>query len=316
MSDRQQPTFNELVAKIVELSLSFTQYLGENKIPLPTFEAGSSTQYDGISAEGAEVHGKYANSWEYIENEGEGDEKGWRSRNFTTFMAYLKDIFRLEQIVNDCYNWEEAGDIHVVDLGGSGGHDSFVLARKYPKLRITVEDLPKVQSAFEANVPADLESRVTFLAHDFFQLQPVEADLYMIKLILHDWPDKECIQILQALRPSLRPGAKILFIDYVGKQDTVSKETQTDNTPNRTSSNGISNRSSENTNLQDPPLPRSIQQIGTSTDLRMMALFSTKERPRTAWKDIFRAADDRFDIARFEANPLSFFVVIEVVWRG
>ena len=52
MSDRQQPTFNELVAKIVELSLSFTQYLGENKIPLPTLEAGSSTQYDGISAEG------------------------------------------------------------------------------------------------------------------------------------------------------------------------------------------------------------------------------------------------------------------------
>ena len=64
-------------------------------------------------------HGKYANSWEYIENEGEGDKKGWRSRNFTTFMAYLKDIFRLEQIVNDCYNWEEAGDIHVVDVSVS-----------------------------------------------------------------------------------------------------------------------------------------------------------------------------------------------------
>ena len=198
-----------------------------------------------------------------------------------------------------------------------------MLARKYPKLRITVEDLPKVQSAFEANVPADLESRVTFLAHDFFQPQPIEADLYMIKLILHDWPDRECIRILQGLRPSLKSGAKILFIDYVGKQDTVGKgaegnpmETEVDNTPNG-APNGISSGSGiGNTNVQDTSLPRSIEQMGTSTDLRMMALFSTKERPPAAWTDIFRAADDRFDIVRFEANPLSFFVVMEVIWRG
>ena len=48
----------------------------------------------------------------------------------------------------------------------------------------------------------------------------------------------------------------------------------------------------------------------------MMALFNGKERPVEAWKDIFHAADERFEIARVEANPLTFFVVIEAVWRG
>ena len=56
--------------------------------------------------------------------------------------------------------------------------------------------------------------------------------------------------------------------------------------------------------------------MGTSTDLRMMALFSTKERPPSAWKQLFHEADERYDVIRFEANPLSFFVIIEVMWRG
>lgn len=136
---------------------------------------------------------------------------------------------------------------------------------------------------------------------------PVEADLYLIKLILHDWPDKQCVEILRGLRPALKPGAKVLFVDYVGKQDTV---TEDENKDDAGKANG------EGETKEEAPLPRSIKQMGTSTDLRMMALFSTKERAPSAWKKLFREADERFDIVRFEASPLSFFVIIEVVWRG
>lgn len=170
-----------------------------------------------------------------------------------------------------------------------------MLAKNFPDLQITVQDLPEAGPAFEKNTPADLQPRVSFMAHDFFNPQPVEADIYMIKLILHDWPDAESVKILRGLVPAMRPGAKVLFIDYVGKQAAPA--------------DGVNGEKAE-------PLPRSIQQMGTATDLRMMALFNAEERPVDAWKEIFKAADERFEIQRVEANPLTFYVVIEAVWRG
>lgn len=109
----------------------------------------------------------------------------------------------------------------------------------------------------------------------------------MLKWILHDWPDAECISILRSLIPALRPGARVVFIDYVGKQEPSEEE-----------------------------LPRSIAGFGTATDLRMMALFNAKERPVSAWEGIFREADGRFEVRRVGADPLSFMCVLEAVWRG
>ncbi|XWW92173.1 hypothetical protein V2A60_000096 [Cordyceps javanica] len=233
--------------------------------------------------------GNYTTSWEYIENDGDGERKGWRQRNFVEFMRYIKEIFKLEATLETSFDWEALGKSTVVDVGGSGGHDSFYLAEKFPELKIIVEDLPEVEPAFNKHRPEALKDRVTFVAHDFFEPQTVQADVFLLKLILHDWPDEECVKILRGFIPALRPGARVFLLDYVGRQDSEDGQ---------------------------PPMPRSIQQMGTATDLRMMALFSAEERPAEAWKTIIRSADDRFDIVRFEANPLTFFVVIEVIWRG
>ncbi|KAH7355756.1 O-methyltransferase-domain-containing protein [Pyrenochaeta sp. MPI-SDFR-AT-0127] len=231
--------------------------------------------------------GNYENSWDFIENDGEGDKKGWRQRNFVKFMAYIKDLFGTEGIVLDAIDWEGAGNVTVVDLGGSAGHDDAVLATKFPNLKIVVQDLPEVAPVFDKEFPSDLRSRVSFRTHNLFDPQPVEADIYMLKWILHDWPDAESIAILRALVPALKPGARVVFIDYVGKQGPSEEE-----------------------------LPRSIQGFGTATDLRMMALFNAKERPVEAWKNIFAQADERYDVVRVKADPLSFMCVLEAVWRG
>jgi hypothetical protein len=172
-------------------------------------------------------------------------------------------------------------------LGGSAGHDDAVLARKFPNLKIVVEDLPEVASVFEKEFPQDLRNRVSFQTHNMFDPQPVSADIYMLKWILHDWPDVESVAILRALTPALKPGARVVFIDYVGKQEP-----------------------------SDVQLPRSIEAFGTATDLRMMALFNAKERPVQAWKEIFKQADERYDVVRVDADPLSFMLVLEAVWRG
>ena len=63
-----------------------------------------------------ELAGKYANSWDFIENDGEGERKGWRQRNFVEFMNYIKQIFRLEDVVENAYDWKSLGKGTVVDV--------------------------------------------------------------------------------------------------------------------------------------------------------------------------------------------------------
>ncbi|KAF3037251.1 hypothetical protein E8E12_007077 [Didymella heteroderae] len=234
------------------------------------------------------VWGDYDNTWDFIENDGEGENKGWRQRNFIKFMAYIKDLFKTESIVLEAIDWKAAGDATVVDLGGSAGHDDISLAEAYPNLKIIVQDLPQVAPVFEKEFPADLKSRVSFLTHNLFDPQPVQADIYILKWILHDWPDVESVAILKALVPALKPGARVVFIDYVGKND-----------PN-----------------EDAALPHSMRAFGTATDMRMMALFNAKERPVSAWKEIFKQADERYEVSSVKADPLTFMCVLEAVWRG
>lgn len=117
--------------------------------------------------------------------------------------------------VVDNYPWDGGNEV-VVDVGGCHGSFSIAIARRFPSLRCIVQDLPDVVAEGRASRPAELTERVTFMAHDFFQEQPVRgADVYYLRWIMHDWSDKYAIQILRCLIPALKPGAKVLVSDYV-----------------------------------------------------------------------------------------------------
>lgn len=66
--------------------------------------------------------GKYTTSWDFIENDGEGAQKGWRQRNFVEFMRYIKEIFRLESVILESYDWKSAGKAKVVDVSAPTYH--------------------------------------------------------------------------------------------------------------------------------------------------------------------------------------------------
>jgi hypothetical protein len=48
-----------------------------------------------------------------------------------------------------------------------------------------------------------------------FSSVPTGADAYIMKHIMHDWPDDLCLQILKACRQSVNPGGKLLVVDSV-----------------------------------------------------------------------------------------------------
>lgn len=76
--------------------------------------------------------GKYTTSWELIENDGEGEQKGWRQRNFVEFMRYIKEIFQLERVILNSYDWKAAGNAKVVDVSTLSSRPSVVtLSNEY-----------------------------------------------------------------------------------------------------------------------------------------------------------------------------------------
>ena len=110
----------------------------------------------------------------------------------------------------DNLEWEDNCPQLVVDVGGSHGSVTCQILRKYPTIHAVVEDLPEVVA--KAQVPPDLEQRLSFRAHDFFTEQPVRgADVYFLRSIFHDWPDQHGIRILRNLIPALKPGARVVL---------------------------------------------------------------------------------------------------------
>ena len=114
----------------------------------------------------------------------------------------------------DGYDWASLGKVSVVDLGGAQGHIAFALTEKFPHLNVIVEDLPAVvRQAKEAL--QDENHHVQFMEHDFFKPQPITADVYLLRWILHNYPTQLCLSILRNLVPTLKPGARVIVMDNI-----------------------------------------------------------------------------------------------------
>ena len=119
-----------------------------------------------------------------------------------------------DQHLVDGFPWEEFGGATVVDAAGGNGHFSFALARKYPQLGpFIIQDLADQITVAER--PVDLTGRVEFQEFDLFQKNPVSADLYLLRFILHDFDDDSCVQILRNLVSAMNDGASIVVLEGV-----------------------------------------------------------------------------------------------------
>ena len=124
----------------------------------------------------------------------------------------------------DHYPWGAIGKGTVVDIGGSHGSRAKAIAQRFPSLNCIVLDLPEVVVDGPPKVPLDLQSRVTFLGHDFFT-EPPEiakgADVYLFCRVFHNWSDKYSIKILRCLISALKHGARILISDICVPEPNV-----------------------------------------------------------------------------------------------
>ncbi|MGW0809867.1 methyltransferase [Nonomuraea sp. NPDC002799] len=101
----------------------------------------------------------------------------------------------------------------VADLGG--GHGGFLLEvlRRRPALHGVLFDEAHVVAGHRLDVE-DVKGRWQATPGDFFTDVPT-ADVYLIKRILHDWDDDQCVTILRNCRRAMTTGGRILIVDAV-----------------------------------------------------------------------------------------------------
>jgi ubiquinone/menaquinone biosynthesis C-methylase UbiE len=102
----------------------------------------------------------------------------------------------------------------VMDVGGGYGELLAQALIAYPTATGVLFDMEHaISKARDAFAERGLVARCEFAAGDFFESIPAGADVYMLKSVIHDWPDDRAITILQACRRAMRPNAKLLLVE-------------------------------------------------------------------------------------------------------
>jgi hypothetical protein len=108
--------------------------------------------------------------------------------------------------------------------------------------------------------------------------------VFLLKHILHDWPDAHAARILAHIVPAMRAGvggSRILIVeDVVPPPGTV---------------------------------PPAAARLVSTMDLDMMVCLAAKERSADQWAALLRAAHPKLALKAVHSAPLSAFAVVEAV---
>jgi hypothetical protein len=115
-------------------------------------------------------------------------------------------------------------------------------------------DLPDVAEEAKRAIKArGLAGRCEVVGGDFFEAVPGGAGVYILKQILHDWNDGQCVKILRNIAKGLPPDGRVVVVEMV---------------------------------IPDDRTPTAAQLV----DLNMLALLPGRERTQSEYATLFRAA--------------------------
>ena len=131
-------------------------------------------------------------------------------------------------------------------------------------------------------LPPSIAARLTYQHHDFFTAQPLkDIDVFLLRMIIHDWPTAEAQDIIRNLVGSMKPGGKLIIMDTV------------------------------------LPRPGSVPSITEAAlrvrDLSMMQVHNSKERELEEWVALLKGGDEKLRLVNVVQPYGSSMSVLEVV---
>jgi hypothetical protein len=157
----------------------------------------------------------------------------------------------------------------IVDVGGGHGPLLATILAAAPDSQGVLSDL----STVVADAPnllreRDVADRVRIEEGSFFDSVPGGGDAYVLKNIIHDWPDEKAVQILRTVRAATDPQATLLLVELV--------------------------------------IPRHNRDFpGKWADLEMMLNLGARERTAAEYRDLLSQAGFRMTRVVQTASPLS-----------
>ncbi|XP_027366098.1 isoflavone 7-O-methyltransferase-like [Abrus precatorius] len=124
--------------------------------------------------------------------------------------AMASDSQMVDLALKNCSSVFEGLD-SIVDVGGGTGTTARIISEAFPKLKCVVFDLPQVVVNLSGT------NNLSFVGGDMFQSIP-QADAILLKWILHDWTDENCIKILKKCKDCISSkgkGGKVIIIDTI-----------------------------------------------------------------------------------------------------
>ena len=167
--------------------------------------------------------------------------------------------------------YDFSGITKLVDVGGGHGQLLAAILEKYPQMKGVLYDAPSViAGAKEVLAERGIADRCETVVGDFFQSAPAGGDAYILKHIIHDWSDEECVTILGHCHAGMTPGGKVLIVEMV--------------------------------------LPeRNLPGVSKFLDLEMLLFLSGRERTEAEYRDLLARAG--FELTRIVPTPSPYSVI-------
>ena len=132
------------------------------------------------------------------------------------------------------------------------------------------------------SLPSSTASRLSYQHHDFFTPEPLkDVDVFLLRMVIHDWPAAEAQKIISNLVDSMKPAGKLIIMDTV------------------------------------LPRPGSVPVVTEAylraRDLSMMQVHNSRERELDEWVALLKGGDERLRLQNVVQPFGSSMSILEVV---
>jgi SAM-dependent methyltransferase len=112
--------------------------------------------------------------------------------------------------------YDFTGVRQIVDVGGGDGSFLSAVLRANPEATGVVFDQPYLGDAAGKRIgAAGLGERCRYVGGDFLREIPSGGDVYLLKGVLHNWPDDQALVMLRNCRRAMGADGRLLLVEWV-----------------------------------------------------------------------------------------------------